>query len=88
VVGFLHDQVASGAVLLHGSNSRTIERFEPRDQTSYPSAITTTSDAATGDTCGAAGASTPTRSSGGRIVHTEWLPAESRSYPRDHERRR
>jgi hypothetical protein len=35
VVGFLHDQVASGAVLLHGSNSRTIERFEPRDQTSY-----------------------------------------------------
>jgi hypothetical protein len=35
VVDFLHDQVASGAVLLHGSNSRTIERFEPLDQTSY-----------------------------------------------------
>jgi hypothetical protein len=35
VVDFLHDQVARGGVLLHGSNSRTIERFEPRDQTSY-----------------------------------------------------
>jgi hypothetical protein len=35
VVDFLHDHVARGEVLLHGSNSRTIERFEPRDQTSY-----------------------------------------------------
>src|SRR3954469_17957831 len=35
VVDFLHEQVASGDVLLHGSNSRTIERFEPREQTSY-----------------------------------------------------
>jgi hypothetical protein len=35
VVDFLHAQVASGDVLLHGSNRRTIELFEPRDQTSY-----------------------------------------------------
>ena len=35
VVEFLRDQLARGDVLLHGSNSRTIERFEPREQTSY-----------------------------------------------------
>ena len=35
VVDFLHEQVARGDVLLHGSNSRTIARFEPREQTSY-----------------------------------------------------
>jgi hypothetical protein len=35
LVDFLHGQVATGEFLLHGSNSRTIERFEPRQQTSY-----------------------------------------------------
>ena len=35
VVDFLGEQVATGEVLLHGSNSRTITRFEPREQTSY-----------------------------------------------------
>jgi hypothetical protein len=35
VVDYLAEQVATGRVLLHGSNARTIERFEPRDQTSY-----------------------------------------------------
>ncbi|HEX3222656.1 MAG TPA: hypothetical protein VHR35_08815 [Nocardioides sp.] len=35
VVEFLREQVATGEVLLHGSNSRTVERFEPREQTSY-----------------------------------------------------
>jgi hypothetical protein len=35
VVEFLTEQVAAGDVLLHGSNSRTIDRFEPREQTSY-----------------------------------------------------
>ena len=41
VVDFLHDQVARGDVLLHGSNHRTIERFEPRDQTTYRGAPVT-----------------------------------------------
>jgi hypothetical protein len=35
VVDFLAAQVATGEVLLHGSNHRTVERFEPQDQTSY-----------------------------------------------------
>ena len=35
VAEFLGEQVAGGEVLLHGSNSRTITRFEPRQQTSY-----------------------------------------------------
>jgi hypothetical protein len=35
VVDFLRDRLATGEVLFHGSNSRTIERFEPREQTSY-----------------------------------------------------
>jgi hypothetical protein len=35
VVEFLRAQVATGEVLLHGSNSRIVERFVPREQTSY-----------------------------------------------------
>src|SRR4051794_20888872 len=35
VVDFLVHEVATGEVLLHGSNARTIDRFTPRDQTTY-----------------------------------------------------
>jgi hypothetical protein len=35
VVDFLADQVATGGIVLHGSNLRSIERFEPRNQTTY-----------------------------------------------------